>query len=257
MDLSLEPQLLEKYGSPSQQARVLTENWAETNLYCPNCLEPHVAREAPGTKVIDFHCPNVNCMQTYQLKGKKHPFTTLVTDAAYDPMILSIKSGAVPNLVLLHYDRPRLRVVNVDVVPRFFLSSSCIIPRKPLSAHARRANWVGCSISLEMLPPDARIPIVHDETVEEPKTVQAKYRRFVSLLGMSWKERGWTADVLRCLRDIGKRSFSLKEVYEFEDELRRLHPSNRFVRPKIRQQLQILRDHGIIRFDYPGHYELL
>jgi type II restriction enzyme len=41
-------------------------------------------------------------------------------------------------------------------------------------------------------------------------------------------------------------SFATADVYAFERELEQLHPDNRNVRPKIRQQLQILRDAGFL-----------
>ncbi len=37
-------------------------------------------------------------------------------------------------------------------------------------------------------------------------------------------------------------------------ELRELHPKNRHIRPKIRQQLQILRDNDTLRFIARGRY---
>jgi type II restriction enzyme len=66
--------------------------------------------------------------------------------------------------------------------------------------------------------------------------------------------RGWTLDVLNVVRGLGRREFSLAEVYAHESELARLHPGNRFVRPKIRQQLQILRDLGFVQFLGAGQY---
>ena len=49
--------------------------------------------------------------------------------------------------------------------------------------------------------------------------------------------------------------FTLKEVYEFEGELGELHPENRNVRPKLRQQLQVLVSRGIVRRVRAGVYE--
>ena len=49
--------------------------------------------------------------------------------------------------------------------------------------------------------------------------------------------------------------FSLDDIYECESELQIRHPANSHVRDKIRQQLQLLRDHGIIRFLKRGLYE--
>jgi type II restriction enzyme len=234
----------------------MSESWAEKNMYCANCLEPRVTRQIANTPVKDFLCPL--CLQPYQLKSQKQPFKALVNDAAYHTFLAAVESGTAPNLILMHYDKSRLRVVDVDIVPRFFLNPSCIIPRKPLSTHARRADWVGCIISLEKLPSDARIEMVRDEKIEEPRKVQEKYRRFVPLfIDKTLKERGWTADVFRCVRQIGKQAFTLREIYAFGKELQKLHPENKNIQPKIRQQLQVLRDHGVLKFAGAGRYELV
>lgn len=68
--------------------------------------------------------------------------------------------------------------------------------------------------------------------------------------------RGWTVDVLNVVRRLGKTRFSLKELYGFETELKTLHPKNENVRPKIRQQLQVLRDLGLLDFVSPGNYSM-
>ncbi|MHA2062684.1 MAG: Dam-replacing domain protein [Candidatus Sifarchaeia archaeon] len=65
------------------------------------------------------------------------------------------------------------------------------------------------------------------------------------------------ADVLASIRKLDKAIFTLAEAYTFEDELARLHPRNKHIRPKIRQQLQVLRDHGIVNFLGKGIYQIL
>ena len=57
-------------------------------------------------------------------------------------------------------------------------------------------------------------------------------------------------------RKLGKAEFALGDVYAAEHGLARLHPANRHVRPKIRQQLQILRDLGFVQFLGGGEYRL-
>ena len=52
-----------------------------------------------------------------------------------------------------------------------------------------------------------------------------------------------------------REEFTLTEVYEFEDEFRRLYPDNKNVRAKLRQLLQQLRNERIIRFVRPGTYQ--
>jgi type II restriction enzyme len=77
-----------------------------------------------------------------------------------------------------------------------------------------------------------------------------------SLSAIPTSVRGWTLDVLNVLRRLGRHDFSLKEVYGFENELQAAHPGNRNVRPKIRQQLQVLRDAGLLSFTGAGRYSL-
>jgi len=50
------------------------------------------------------------------------------------------------------------------------------------------------------------------------------------------------------------QDFTLNHVYKFENELKLKHPLNNYIKDKIRQQLQYLRDKGFIEFVSPGHY---
>lgn len=61
---------------------------------------------------------------------------------------------------------------------------------------------------------------------------------------------------MRCIEKIGKRKFSLDDVYAFECEFSTLHPNNKHIKDKIRQQLQILRDRGFLKFVSRGEYQL-
>jgi type II restriction enzyme len=61
---------------------------------------------------------------------------------------------------------------------------------------------------------------------------------------------------MKCVEDIGKHEFQLEDVYAFEAALSRLYPENRHVKQKIRQQLQVLRDHGYLDFVSRGYYRL-
>jgi len=51
-----------------------------------------------------------------------------------------------------------------------------------------------------------------------------------------------------------KPEFTIDDAYSFERILSRQHPDNRHIRPKIRQQLQILRDLGYLEFVRRGQY---
>jgi type II restriction enzyme len=124
--------------------------------------------------------------------------------------------------------------------------------------------------------------------IVSPEEVRAQFKRVKPLKDISVTQRGWTLDVLNVVRrlvsvsaplqrdesegraprdpnisdQMGRRgtppsdSFTTADVYAFERELEQLHPDNRNVRPKIRQQLQILRDTGLLIHIDRGEWRL-
>jgi len=177
-------------------------------------------------------------------------------NSAYEPKIEAIRAGTIPNFLFLKYSPEALRVSDLFVVPKHFMSQSMIEKRKPLSERARRHGWVGSNILLENLPKDARIPIVEHE-LEVPKTtVRDLWNRFLFLRVQSVYSRGWLADVLTYVRQLNREIFTLADIYTFEMQLAKLHPRNKHIRPKIRQQLQVLRDYGIVEFLGRGVYRI-
>jgi len=254
MDIHFDLKKSDGYKSLSQIARVLTEDWGKRNLYCVSCNQNRLEALKDNSQVYDYACPG--CDEKYQLKSQRRPLGNRFVDSAYKPMIESINTDRAPNLLLLHYDPVDYCSANLVVVPRFFLSASCIEARKPLSENARRAKWVGCNIVLGKLPADAKIPIVRNRRPVSPSEVRASFNRFRFLMEKKSESRGWTADVLKVVRELGKKEFTLEEVYCFEEELKGLHPQNSHIRPKIRQQLQLLRDKGVIEFRGSGRYRL-
>ena len=61
-------------------------------------------------------------------------------------------------------------------------------------------------------------------------------------------------DTLHCVNAIDAEEFCLRDMYNFEELLWQKHPANNNVKPKIRQQLQFLRDKGVIEFLGNGYY---
>ena len=251
----MDASLASAYASPSQAARAVTEAWVSENLYCPSCASESLESTRPGTKVVDFLCPE--CAEPFQLKSKAHPFHDRVVDSAYQPMIESILTSTVPNFVFLHYQSEQWIVQDLFLVPRHFLSRSFVEKRPPLKPTARRSRWVGCNLLLSALPQDARIHAVKDGIELPSEGVRKVWREFSFLTDGDPESRGWMADVLACVRELRREAFSLDDVYAFEHHLARLHPRNRNVRPKIRQQLQVLRDHGVLEFFGQGPYRVL
>ena len=76
--------------------------------------------------------------------------------------------------------------------------------------------------------------------------MRARFKRVKPLGEIRAKERGWTLDVLNAVGSLGKTEFTTADVYSFARELEALHPDNRLVKDKIRQQLQVLRDMGLL-----------
>jgi type II restriction enzyme len=170
-------------------------------------------------------------------------------------MLRAIRADRTPNLLVLQYSKT-WEVQNLLLVPRMFFTESIIEKRKPLGPNARRAGWIGCNILLGEIPPDGKIPIISAGVPFGKEQVRADFSRVRALASVPPSLRSWTLDVLRVVRRLGKAEFSLQELYEFESELKSLHPQNQNVRPKIRQQLQVLRDTGLISFVGLGHYRV-
>jgi type II restriction enzyme len=255
VDLKLPAELAAAYKNPAQRARVVTEAWAARNIFCANCDSANVKRCPPNTEAIDFTCPRCAC--PFQLKSQSRPFSSRIVDAAYDAMLRKIREAGTPNLLALHYDMPSWKVLDLLLIPGFAFSTSAIERRRPLSASARRHGWVGCNILLVNIPPDARIALITDGKLSSRRSVRHSYARLRALGEINPDARGWTLDVLNVLRALGKPEFTSTEVYAFAAELARLHPGNRHIEPKIRQQLQRLRDLGFVEFLGEGRYRIL
>ena len=140
------------------------------------------------------------------------------------------------------------------MIPNHFFTPEAIIKRKPLSVTARRSGWVGCNVSLSNIPESGQIFLVKDGQIINKDSVLSNYNRIASLRNIDISGRGWLMDVLRCI-DFLENDFTLNQVYSFESLLKSKYPNNQFIKDKIRQQLQLLRDKDIIEFTSRGKYK--
>lgn len=257
--LLLNPQLGIGYTSASQIARRTTEQWGAENLYCLACssrtLEPAVA----NTAVLDFRCPR--CATIYQLKAKNGRFGRKVTNSAYEVKVAAIDDGRVPNYMFLGYSRTDWMVRDLFIVPGHFVTRAVVEARAPLRATARRAGWIGSNILLHALAAEARLELVAAGQITPPSTARRRWREFAFLRADPRARGGWAAEVLSCVRELqerGSNDFTLGEFYSaHEERLGQLHPDNRNVRAKMRQQLQVLRDGGVLAFLGQGRYRII
>ncbi len=254
MDLSLPTEGLQAYKSASQRARISSESWGASNLYCPCCDSNRLAQLPGNTPAIDYRCPL--CDAGFQLKCSTRPFGRRLLDGAYTKMRDAIRHGDTPHFFLLSYELDSMLVGDLFCIPDFALTESALEKRKPLALTARRAGWVGCNILLDRIPSDARISIVKENRPALPSEVRSAYKRLLPLASLKLEKRGWTLDVLNAIGTLGKRAFELREIYALEGSLKKLHPENHYIQPKIRQQLQVLRDHGLLEFLGGGCYSL-
>lgn len=232
---------------------MLSEEWCKRELYCPACDSDRLTGSKPNFPAVDFSC--AKCEQPFQLKSLRNWNPKKIVDAGYEAMLRAIRTDRTPNLLVLQYSSTWL-VQNLLLVPRMFFSESVIEKRNALSPEARRAGWVGCNILLSEIPTDGKIPMISAGLPIRKEQVRSEFSRIKQLADVPPSLRGWTIDVLRAVRRLGKTTFSLHELYGFESELKSLHPQNQNVRPKIRQQLQVLRDAGLITFVRPGKYSV-
>lgn len=256
MKLTFDEQLAAGYKSPSQKARVLTEHWVGETVFCPNCGCSNIAKYPNNQPVADFFCPN--CYEDYELKSKRNSIGTKIPDGSYRTKMRRLQSNRSPNLFILSYDLPNLHVLNFFVIPKHLFVPEIVEKRKPLKASAQRAGWIGSNILFQKIPQIGKIFLVRNRRVEPKEKVLDNWKKTLFL--REEKEisaRGWLLDVMRCIDSLDKREFTLAEVYAFESELSQLHPENRHIKDKVRQQLQFLRDKGYLEFVSRGHYRLV
>lgn len=250
MDLYFNRLLGINYKSKSQKIRVMSEEWLENNISCPSCGYHKLTHFANNKPVADFYCEH--CGEIFELKSKSGPVGKKINDGAYKTAIERIISNSNPSLFVLHYDN--YKVINLEIIPKYFFTPDVIEARKPLSSNARRAGWQGCNIIFGDIPKQGRIPIIKDTKVIDEKIVVNLFNETISLKVSDITKRGWLFDILNCVNLIKEDIFKLEDIYKFEENLKLKHPQNNHIKDKIRQQLQILRDKGYIEFLGKGVY---
>lgn len=249
--MRLSPSATSKYTSSSQKIRVMSEAWVNTSIFCPNCGKTLVKFEN-NQPVADFQCNS--CPEQYELKSKSGSLAQKIVDGAFSTMIERLNSDESPNFFFLTYDKNSLQVQNFLTIPKYFFTTDIIERRNPLAATARRAGWVGCNILMTGIPEYGKIFYIHNGIPMQREEVLAKWERTNFVRETKVEARGWLFDISLCIEKLGKQEFTLEEMYRFENHLQGKHPDNNNIRPKIRQQLQILRDRNLLEFVGNGKY---
>ena len=107
------PEVLKNYKSNSQRARVLSESWFSSEMYCPCCLNEKVTPYPNNEKVKDFLCKN--CTNEFQLKSSSKKFGKRIVDGEFTTMMNSISINKTPNLFLMHYSNEDWFIKNLFI----------------------------------------------------------------------------------------------------------------------------------------------
>lgn len=252
MNLAFNTNLAHGYTSNSQIARLLTENWVLNNSYCPCCGEIPLNEFENNRPVADFYCKK--CSEEFELKSKSGKLSNTINDGAYSTMIERINSENNPNFFFLTYTK-NWTVNDFLIIPKQFFTTEIIIKRTPLAQTARRAGWIGCNINISKVADAGKVFLVKNAQTINQEIVKETFNKTLFLREKSKDAKGWILDILNCVDLIKKEIFTLDEIYKFERKLKLKYPNNNFIKDKIRQQLQLLRDKGIIEFVGRGNYK--
>ena len=107
------------------------------------------------------------------------------------------------------------------------------------------------------MPQAARVAIITEGYPRPIREVRQDWRKWDFLKARDVSTRTWSNEILKRIEGLGRDEFELDDIYAFEADLTRLFPRNRFIRPKIRQQLQVLRDRGFLEFREKGRYRCI
>jgi len=252
MNLALDINLANGYKSNSQIARLLTENWVLNNSYCPSCGSLPLNEFENNRPVADFYCKK--CSEEFELKSKSGKLSNTISDGAYSTMIERVSSENNPNFFFLTYTKT-WTVNDFLIIPKQFFTPEIIIKRPPLKETAKRAGWVGCNIDISKVADAGKVFLVKNAQIINQDIVKETFNKTLFLRTKNKDAKGWILDIMTCVDLIKKENFTLDEVYKFEEKLKLKYPNNNFIKDKIRQQLQILRDKGIIEFKGRGIYK--
>ena len=249
--LFLDEQIAKQYKSASQKIRRMSEAWAESEVYCPNC-GGNVSGHANNKPVADFYCKN--CKEDFELKSKKGGVDTRIMDGNYRTMLERLSCATNPSFFFLSYDAQSWSVTNFLIIPKHFFTSEIILKRP--RGLKDRPDYIMCDINLESIPSSGKIYYIKDGYEQQKAGVLQQWQKTEFLREQPQALRGWTLDVLKCIDLLKKQEFTLDEVYAFDQLLSDKHPQNMHVRDKIRQQLQLLHDKGYLDFVSKGVYRM-
>ncbi len=252
MKIDFNTKIAQSYKSNSQKIRVLSEDWVNSEIFCPNCGF-RINSYENGKPVADFYCSH--CSEDYELKSKKDSMGKEIVDGAYETMLERLRSSNNPNFFFLNYDIRNYEVLNFAVIPKHFFVPEII--KKRNRGIRNRPNYIMCSIDLTGIPKSGKIFYIKNKKIENKDKVLENWQKTLFLRESKKAElKGWILDIMNCIDKLGKNEFTLDEMYSFENLLHHRYTGNEHIKDKIRQQLQFLRDKNYLEFLGNGRYRL-
>lgn len=216
------------------------------HAFCPACAADRLPALPNNSPVGDFRC--ADCGEEYELKAKRGKLGRSIPDGAWSAMTARLAAANNPSLFVMSYDHAAARVTDLIVVPRHFFTTDIIEAKRPTHPKGRSHPWIGCNILIGEVPAAGRIDLVRGGRPVPKDEVRAAWAATQFLRDEGARRRGWLLEVMKAVEAVGRPEFTLAEVYAQEGRLAALYPGNNNVRPKIRQQLQVLRNRGWLAF---------
>ena len=86
---------------------------------------------------------------------------------------------------------------------------------------------------------------------------EKNYLNFIWTNSITNSLKGWKKEIFIVLNLDKNQFFDLEEIYFYENYFKKIYPENKFIKDKIRQSLQYLRNDGLIEFVADGKYKKL
>ena len=246
-----------------QIIKVLTEHWTANNIFCPVCwsaLDKHKI-DKPINDLFCIDCKNDFELKSEKLKSKKWNFWKMLTWGSYKKAIEAIETKPMHLFVLKYSDD--FTITNFLVVPKYFFTKNVIIKRP--KALKGRSNYFMSDIDFSAIPESWKIHYINNWTYKTRTEILEEWNKVKFLEEIKdkkgtekWEAKWWLLDIMLCIEKLDKKIFHLKELDIFLEELQLKHPKNNYIKDKIRQKIQVLRDKWYLEFvDWKGNYKIL
>ena len=233
-----------------QIIKAITEHWTANNIFCPVCWSA-LDKHKVDKPINDLFC--IDCSNDFELKASKWKFSKMLPAWSYQKAVEAIENKPM-HLFVLKYSQD-YTITNFLVVPKYFFTSD-IVKRRP-NALKGRPNYFMSDIDFSIIPESWKIHYISDWKYKTRTEILEEWNKVRFLEKEKSSSKGWIFDTMICIEKLNKKVFSLQDMYDFENELKLKHPENNNIKPKIRQQLQFLRDKWYLEFVSSGKYRVL